>query len=111
MSLLDIVYCYVSESIPFPGNISEVIESFEKNGFTAKKLEDQKWKLTRGAGVAMTFDYDSEDLEMNVFLELKSNTLHIRVGNAGFPLEQLLVKKRFIRNSGRYVSEIRSQGN
>ncbi len=111
MPLIDIVSCYVKETIPFSGDLEALVESFEQNGFRAKKIGDRKWKLKRGAALAATFQYDSEALEMKVYLEQNENGfLQIRVGNSGFPFEPLLMKKRFIRNLDRYTREIRERG-
>ena len=99
MSPLDIVYCYVSDQIFFDGDFSKLQNSFRNSGFKEKRISDTIWKYTRGSAFALEFNYDSEALQMQVFLEkLGSETLSIKVGNWGFPFEPLLMKKRFKRN-------------
>ena len=99
MSPLDIVYCYVSDQIFFDGDFSKLQNSFRNSGFKEKRISDTIWKYTRGSAFALEFIYDSEALQMQVFLEkLGSETLSIKVGNWGFPFEPLLMKKRFKRN-------------
>jgi hypothetical protein len=107
MSLLDIVYCYVSETIPFTGDFEKLQNSFRENGFTEEKKSDTLWKYTRGAGLALEVNYDSESTQMNVFLEKPdAQSITIKVGNWGFPFEPLLMKKRFRKNLERIVSEV-----
>jgi len=111
INLLDIVYCFVSKTIPFNSDISLLRESFINNGFTEKEIGESHWKYKRGAALALDFKYSSsEALEIIVFLKLSDNKLFIRVGNWGFPFEPLLMKKRFTRNLDRFSDEILKNG-
>ena len=107
MSLLDVVYCYVTETIPFNGDFLKLRKSFRENGYKEKQVSDTTWKYTRGASLALEFNYNSEAIQMQVFLErTDQGNLSIKVGNWGFPFEPLLMKKRFKRNLQRIVNDI-----
>ena len=111
MSLIDIVYCYITETIPFTGDFEKLQKSFTANGFKEQQVDDKTWKYTRGAGIALEFNYNSEAIQMQVFLKrINEKTLTIKVGNWGFPFEPLLMKKRFKKNLDRIVKEISSNG-
>jgi hypothetical protein len=111
INLLDIVYCFVSKTIPFKGDIASLRASFIKNGFTEKEISGNHWQYKRGTVLGLDFKYtSSEAMEMLVFLKLSSDELTIRVGNWGFPFEPLLMKKRFIRSLERFSDEITSNG-
>ena len=107
MSLLDVVYCYVTETIPFNGDFSKLRKSFKESGYKEKQVSDTTWKYTRGARVALEFNYNSEAIQMQVFLErTDQENLSIKVGNWGFPFEPLFMKKRFKKNLQRIVNDI-----
>lgn len=107
MSLLDIIYCYVNKTIPFTGDFSRLRESFIEGGFKETRVSENKWKYTRGAGLALEFNYNSEAIQMQVFLERPNQeSLTISIGNWGFPFEPLLMKKRFIKNLHQIVTDI-----
>jgi len=107
MSLLEIVYCYVTETIPFVGDFSKLKESFKDCGYKEKQISETVWKYTRGPGLALEFNYDSEAIQMQVFLERPNQeNLSIKVGNWGFPFEPLLMKKRFKKNLQKIVDDI-----
>jgi hypothetical protein len=111
VSLLDIVYCYVTETVPFNGDLERLRKSFIANGFKEKQLNDSTWKYERGSSFALEFDYGAETLQMQVFLtQTQPNEVNLRVGNWGFPFEPLLMKKRFIKNLDRMATEIRTYG-
>ena len=59
MSLLDIIYCYVNETIPFSGDFSHLRKSFIEGGFKETRVSEAKWKYTRGAGLALELNYNS----------------------------------------------------
>jgi len=112
MSLKCIISCYEEKTIPLKeDNVDELIDSFVKNGFTAKKLSDTRYVFKRGAQFAFNFNYSSDSMAMNVFLDfLPDRKLKIKVGNSGFPFEPLLMRKRFQKNLERYAKEIQYNG-
>ena len=94
MILKEIVYCYVSETIDMPLDLSKLRESFIKNEFSEKEINSKKWLYKRGAAFALEFNYDSEAIEMQVVLEEMDNSLKISVGNWGFPFRRFLSPAR-----------------
>ena len=107
MSLLDIVYCYVTATIPFSGDFTRLRGSFRESGFREKQISETRWKYTRGAVLAFEFNYSSETTQMQIYLERPDQEhLSIKVGNWGFPFEPLLMKKRFQHNLRRIVNDI-----
>ncbi len=108
---LDIVYCYVSETIPFSGDLDRLRKSFIANGFKEKQIDDTAWKYERGSSLALEFNYDSEAIQMQVFLkQSRFGEITVKVGNWGFPFEPLLMKNRFKKNLERMVREIITYG-
>lgn len=111
MKLIEIVSCYVTDEVKFSGDFSRLKQSFISNGFKEKKLNDNTWKYTRGAGLAFEFNYNSESLQMNVILKrLNNEHVEIKVGNSGFPFEPLMMKKRFKSNLKKIIHEISENG-
>lgn len=110
MSLRDIVYCYVSETIAAPKSIAVLRQSFTENGFSEKVLSENKWLYKRGAPFALEFDYGSEAIEVQVILERLGDNLIISVGNWGFPFEPLLMKRRFRRQLQTIVEQVNFEG-
>lgn len=110
MNFKEIVYCYVSKTIPMPADFSQLRESFIKNEFSEKQINPNKWLYKRGAAFSLVFNYNSEVMEMQVILEKIDNQLQISVGNWGFPFEPLMMKKRFQKNLEEFVSQISKNG-
>jgi hypothetical protein len=111
INLIDIVYCFVSKTISFKGDIALLRQSFINNGFLEKEISENHWKYKRGTALGLDFKYaNSEAMEILVFLKLSADELTIRVGNWGFPFEPLLMRKRFIRSMERFSDEIASNG-
>ena len=108
---IEIVWCYVSKTIPFSGEIEALRNSFLENGFSEKEITLNKWKYTRGASLGLDFKYSkSEAMQVQVVVEFSNGELNISVGNWGFPFEPLLMKKRFIRTLERISNEVSNNG-
>ncbi len=92
MNLKEIVCCYVSETIDMPQDLTRLRESFVKNNYSEKEINQKKWLYKRGAAIALEFNYESEAIQMQVVLEQINDSLKISVGNWGFPFEPLMMK-------------------
>ena len=110
MNIKEIVYCYVSKTIPMPDDFSKLRKSFVRNEFSEKELNTTKWLYKRGAALALEFNYGSDSIEMQVILEHVDGELKISVGNWGFPFEPLMMKKRFNKNLELFVEQITLNG-
>lgn len=111
MLLLDIVYCYVTKKVKFNGDFSLLRNSFKENGFKEEQINETTWKYIIGAEFALEFNYNSEAIQMQVFLKkIDDNNIEIKVGNWGFPFEPLMMKKRFIKNLDRIAKDISEKG-
>ncbi|MCC3860063.1 hypothetical protein [Pseudemcibacter aquimaris] len=111
MSLIEIISCYVSDNVEFDGDFSRLRKSFISNGFSEKQINQEIWKFKRGASLALEFNYNSEALQMNVFLrKINNKCIEVKVGNSGFPFEPLMMKKRFKKNLEKIIGEITEHG-
>lgn len=110
MKLKEIVSCYVRERVRKPEDMARLRRSFVENGFTEESIAPGHWLYKRGAAFALTFDYQSEAIEIQIYLREIGDELEISVGNWGFPFEPTLSKQRYVRTHERVKGEISSDG-
>ena len=109
--LKEIMSCWIQREVPFEGSLEALVSSMEQAGFREVAQKGSTRRFKRGAAVGGTFDYDGEALEVQVHLTPQSDgSVRLKVGNYGFPLEPLLMKRRFERLCARLATDIQERG-